>query len=491
MISNLLNGFATAMDPVLIITMMLAILGGLMIGAIPGLSATMGVAILVPLTFKLPAEQGLFILVAIFISAVQGGSVPAVLINTPGTPASAVTTLDGHPLAKQGKAGRAIGIAQVSSFFGLLISWVLLVTMAPLIAKIALKFGPAEYTAIAFFGLSMVVSLSSESVVKGIISAIVGLIVASIGMDPIEGIPRLTFGSSYLLGGVSYVPALIGLFAISEVLTDVEHIHEPAEKVDSEKNAKLPTSDDLKTIGPTVFRSGLVGTLLGSLPGVGADVSSFICYGIEKRVNHDKIKLGEGNIKGIAASETGNNAVCGGALIPMLALGIPGDAVTSIILGSLIIWGIIPGSALFSRNGELVYTLFAGFLVASIFTLIMGLLLVKPFTKVLSIPQHILLPAVGLLCLVGSYAINNSVYDVIVAVIFGILGYFMRKANYPTNPVVLAMILGPMLESNARRALLLSEGSPMIFITHPISLIFIVVSVISIVLSFKAAKSVK
>lgn len=482
MIGNLMQGFAAAMDPLLLLTLVLSVAAGLIIGAMPGLSATMGVAILIPLTFGMEAEQGLFILVAIFISAVQGGSLPAVLINTPGTPAAAATTFDGYALAKNGQAGRAIGIAQVSSFIGLIISWAVLISISPLIAKIALKFGAPEYFAVGLFGLTIVASLSTESLLKGVLAGLVGLTVSCIGLDPIMGMPRLTFGVDYLLGGVSYVPALIGLFAISEILTGVEEIHSDTGKVAAQNDKVIPARADLKKILPTAVRSGLFGTLLGALPGIGSDIAAFFSYGFAKR-GKDKDTFGKGNIRGIAAAEAANNGVCGGALIPMLALGIPGDAVTAIILGSLILWGINPGSQLFVGNAGLIYCLFAGFIIASVLTLILGMSMAKIFAYVLKIPKKILLPIVMTLCLVGSYSINNSVEDVLIAVVFGIIGYGINKSGFFGSPIVLALILGPMVETNFRRSLVMSSGSYGIFFTRPISLAFLLVAFASIVLA--------
>lgn len=488
MISNLLAGFSVASDPMLLLTLVLAVAGGLIIGAMPGLSATMGVAILVPLTFKMDAEQGLFILIAIFISAVQGGSIPAVLINTPGTPAAACTTFDGYTLAKKGQAGRAIGIAQISSFIGLIISWIVLCTISPVIAKVALKFGPAEYFAVALFGLTIVASLTSESLMKGVMAGLFGLVIAAIGLDPIGGVPRMSFGSNYLLGGVSYVPALIGLFAISEVLVGVEEIHQPKGKAISQKDRVIPTKKDMKAILPSTIRGGVIGTFLGALPGIGSDIAAFFSYGVGKRGKHGS-EFGKGSVRGVASAESANNGVCGGALIPMLTLGIPGDAVTSIILGSLIIWGINPGSQLFVNSSELVYTLFAGFLIASIVTLILGMSMAKVFAYVLRIPKQVLLPIVLLLCLVGSYAINNSIHDVFVAGLFGIIGYFINKTGFFGSPIVLALILGPMLEANFRRALVISAGSYSIFYTSPIAVVFFSIAVLSAVLA--GAKNIK
>ncbi len=491
MIHELLQGFSVALDPSLMIVMILAVVGGLVIGALPGLTATMGVAILVPLTFGMTPEKGLFILTAIFISAVQGGSISAILLNTPGTPASAVTTFDGYKLACRGEAGRALGMAQISAFIGLVISWLFLITCAPAIARVALKFAAPEYFAIALFGLTMVVSMCSHSLLKGFISCAFGLLLAMIGMDPMEGLARMTYGSDYLLGGIAYVPALIGLFAVAEVLCGVEDLSKSGNNAAKQAKKVMPNLKDLWDNKINLIRSSLIGTFLGSMPGVGTDVASFIAYGQAKNWSKHKDEIGNGSIEGVVAPEAGGKAVCGGAFIPMLSLGIPGDAVTAIILGSLMIWGITPGSQLFANNASLVYTLFAGFLIASILTLIFGLSLAKVFVKVLSIPKRYILAAVFLLYMVGSYAINNSEYDVIVCMLFGILGYFMRKLDFHGSPIVLALILGSMLEANFRRSLVLSKGSYAIFFTRPICFAFLLLSVLSVVIVLRQNKKHK
>ena len=458
-----------------------AVLGGLVIGALPGLTATMAVAVLLPLTFDLPPREGLIILIAIFISAVQGGSIPAVLINTPGTPAATATTFDGYPLAKKGLAGKAIGIAMIASFIGLMISWSLLVTVAPLIARIALTFSTPEYFAIALFGLTIISTLSTDSPLKGIIAGLIGLLIATIGLDPIDGIPRFTYGVDVLLGGISYVPALIGLFALTEIFWSVEELDIVSEVAQKIKKI-LPSFKDIKKILVTAIRSGFIGSGIGALPGAGADIAAFVGYGEAKRWSKKPEEFGSGRIEGVAAAEAANNAVCGSALIPLMTLGIPGDAVTAIILGAFIIRGLRPGPSLFAEHGDIAYTIFAGFTVASIMTLIIGLCLAKIFARILNIPKKILLPIILALCLVGSYAIQNSIFDVYVTVFFGILGYFLRKFGFQGSPIVLALILGPMAEYNFRLTLTATQGDYSVFVTRPICLGFLIISVMSIVL---------
>jgi putative tricarboxylic transport membrane protein len=483
MFDQVIHGILLALQPKLFLITLLAVLGGYLIGALPGLTATMGVAILIPLTFNLPPQEGLIILIAVFISAVQGGSVPAVLINTPGTPAATATTFDGYPLAKRGLAGKAIGMAQVASFAGLLISWLMLITIAPLLAQIALTFSTPEYFAVAVFGLTIIASLSADSPIKGIIAGLVGFFMATIGLDPMDGIPRFTFGSDDLLGGISYVPALIGLFAVSEVFFSVEQITSVSQFAQKIKNV-LPTRKDIQQCLGTFARSSLIGTFIGILPGAGADIAAFVSYGEAKRWSRNPEKFGTGLLEGVAAPEAANNAVCGGAMIPLMTLGVPGDAVTAIVLGAFIIRGLRPGPSLFTEQGAIAYTLFGGFLVASILTLAVGLSLAKAFARTLNVPKKFLQPAIFALCMVGAYAIQSSVFDVYVTIFFGLLGYFMRKFGFQGSPIVLALILGPMAEYNFRLSLMSSQGDYSVFVTRPICLFFLCISLVSIALPF-------
>lgn len=323
MIESLLAGFKIAPQPEMFLVTVLAVLRGLVVGSLLGLTATMAGAVLLPLTFDMPPQEGLIILVTVFIAAVQGGSIPAVLINTPGTPAATATTFDGYPLARKGLAGKAIGIAMIASFIGLIISWLLLITLAPLIARVALTFSTPEYFAIAVFGLTIISTLSSDSPLKGLIAGLFGFLIATIGLDPIDGIPRFTFGADVLLGGISYVPALIGLFAVTEVFWSVEELglgREIRQKI----RKVLPTLREIKTVLGTSIRSGLIGSGIGALPGAGADIAAFVGYGEAKRWARRSEEFGNGRIEGVAGAEAANNAVCGSALIPLLTLGIPG-----------------------------------------------------------------------------------------------------------------------------------------------------------------------
>lgn len=487
--SGLLEGFSNFFSFNLVFLALVSVLGGYIIGFLPGLSATMAVAILVPLSFSLSAEQGLLILTSVFISAVQGGSVSAILWNTPGTPASAALCFDGYPMTKMGQAGKAIGLSQISSFIGLMVSWLFLITLSPAIAKVALKFGAPEYFSIAVFGISIVAVLCSDSILKGSLSAILGILATTIGLDPIDGIPRFTMDTVVLMGGISYVPALIGLFAMSEIFRNVASMTEETRTNVATSSGEritniIPTLAELKKYLPNMLRSSLIGTFIGALPGTGADIAAFVAYGESKRWSKDPDSFGKGNLYGLTAPQAGANGVCGGAFIPMLTLGIPGDAVTAIILGALIIWGLQPGPSLFLDSSKLVNTLFAGFFVASVMTLVVGFCLANVFVRIEKLPKKYLLPCIFLLCCVGSYSIQNSVFDVFVAIFFGIAGYYLTNNGYNGSPFVLGMILGPMIEQNLRRSLIMSNGNPLIFVSRPICLVFLSIAVMSFVSAF-------
>ncbi len=477
---NLLIGLANIMNLKYILLIMAGVAGGISIGSLPGLTATMGVALLLPVTFGMEATSGFLILIGIYVGAVYGGSVAAILVRTPGTPAAAATVFDGNEFAKRGEGGRAIGISTTSSAIGGIISALMLIFVSPYLANFALKFSSAEYFALAFFGLTIIASISAKSLVKGLAVGMVGLLISCIGLDPMTGYSRFTFGSYYLFSGFSLIPVMIGLFAMPQIYNSILegvsefHIKQHVTRV-------LPTKADMKLMLPTAIRSGFLGTFIGSIPGAGADIAAFTAYNEAKRWSKHPEKFGTGIVEGVAAPEAANNGVTGGALIPLLTLGVPGDAVAAILLGALTLQGLQPGPILFRDHIELVYTIFAGVLVANIFMFIMGILGIRLFTKVVSVPKYYLMPTIFILCVVGSYAINNSFFDVLVMMGFGIVGYFMQKVDMSASPIVLAMILGPMAEENLRKALVMSEGSASIFLTSPISLFFIVAAVGTVV----------
>jgi len=467
--------------------MFLGIAGGMAIGALPGLTATMGVAILVPFTFSMPTIPSLLMLIGIYVGAIQGGSIPAVMIRTPGTPAAAATSFDGYPLSMSGQADKALSIALFASFIGGLIGTLILAVASPVISRFALMFGPAEYTTFGIFGLTMIVSISGKSLIKGFIVAAFGLLLSTVGMDPISGVMRFTFGSYQLVEGLSFIPVMIGLFAISEVISGFQNIA-AVERINFNVKRLLPKLSELKEIWVTLLRSSIIGSFVGSLPGAGGDIAAFISYNEAKRVSKHPENFGKGEINGIAAAESSNNAVCEGAMIPLLTLGIPGDSVTAVLIGAFLIKGLRPGPMLYAQEPMLVKTLIIGFLIANIFNYLIALGGARFFAKLVSIKRCYLLPAILLLCIVGSFGIRNSLFDIFVMLIFGVIGFVFQKNDYPLGPVVLSLILGPTIESNFRRALILSSNDASIFVTRPISLIFIILAVVSVLTSLLLLK---
>lgn len=458
---------------------------GIIIGALPGLSVNMGIALLFPLTFLFQGSTGILMLMGIYCGAIYGGSISAILLNTPGTPASAATTLDGYPMAvKYGQPGRALGISTSASTFGGIFSSIMLMFFSPLLAKVAVSFSAPEYFALAIFGISIITSVSGKSITKGLIGGVFGLLIATIGLDPMTSKERFAFGSLYLSGGISFVPVLIGLFALSQAFSTIEEmISEKEQKRVKVKIKRIfPSKEDTKLIAPTILRSSLIGTLIGCIPGTGGDISSWISYSTAQKFSKHKEKFGDGSPEGIAASEAGNNSVAGGAMIPLLSLGIPGDGATAIMMGAFMVQGIQLGPLLFTQNVNQAYIVFIGLLLANIFMGILGFSGIKWFAKVINTKKTILVPLIITMCFIGSFSINHNIIDILVMLISGIAAYFLKKLEFSMSPVIIGMILGQMAESNLRRSLILSKLSPTIFITRPICLFFLILSIFSLLL---------
>lgn len=474
--------FANVLTPINLGGLIFGVAVGIVIGALPGLSVNMGIALLFPLTFSFQGIGGILMLLGIYCGAIYGGSISAILLKTPGTPASAATTLDGYPMAvKYGQPGRALGLSTFSSTFGGMFSAICLMVFSPMLAAVALQFSKPEYFALAVFGISIITSVSSGSVLKGLMGGLIGLIIATIGIDAMSGQIRMTFGTTYLLGGLSFVPILIGLFAFSQVLTSIEESYnETYVKHDINIKRVFPTMSDLKECIVTVLRSSVIGTFVGCIPGTGGDISSFISYNEAKRWSKHKEKFGDGAPEGICAPEAGNNAVSGGAMIPMLTLGIPGDGATAIMLGALMVQGMQPGPLLFQNQAPQVYTIFLGLLAANLVMGLFGFSLIRLFVKVINIPKKYLMPIIFVMTFVGAFAYNNSIMDVFVMVAFGFLGYFLNKMEFSSSAIVIGIILGGLAEQNFRGSLMMSDGSMMIFLTHPICAIFLLIAFISL-----------
>ncbi|WP_102348598.1 tripartite tricarboxylate transporter permease [Bacillus sp. Marseille-P3661] len=475
--------FLQALPNLLDIRVLLILIGGvtvgICIGSLPGLTATMGVALILPVTFGMGPITGILLLVGVYFGAIYGGSIAAILLRTPGTPASAATAIDGYALAQKGFAQKALTVSTISSAIGGVISVFILILIAPQLAEFALKFSAPESFALAVFGMSVISGIAGNSLVKGFIMCFIGLLIASIGIDPVGGFPRFNFGSTNLMSGVNFIAVMIGLFAASEAFQAVEDSVKEGQVIKTINKAKLKWAE-FKTLIVTILRSTGIGTFIGMIPGAGGDISAFVAYNEAKRFAKKEEKFGEGELKGIAAPEAANNGTTGGAMIPLLTLGIPGDAVTAVMLGALMVQGLQPGPLLFQHHPDVVYTLFLGMLLANIIMLIVGLLAVRWFIKVLSIPKLVIAAIILVLCVVGSYALGNNMFDVWVMLIFGIIGYFMKKHDYPASPVILALILGPMMESNFRRSLLMGNGDMSIFLSRPISATLIALAVLTL-----------
>ncbi|CAK7050300.1 MAG: hypothetical protein DELT_01014 [Desulfovibrio sp.] len=453
---------------------------GMIAGALPGISSTMAVTLLLPFTFALPAGTGLMLLMAIYTASVYGGSISAILINTPGTGSSAATAIDGYQLTAKGRGAQALRVSTFASALGGVVSAIALILLSPPLSKISLLFGPPEYFLLACLGLSAVATLAANSIAKGILAAVIGLFLASVGLDYSYARPRFTFGVLELEGGISFIPALIGLFALSEVLRMAENRFAPESKPADFRNDRIfPSLSELAPLWPTMGRGSIIGTIIGILPGAGAEIGSWISYNTEKRLCKHRHEMGHGSTSGVAASEVANNAVTGAALIPLFTLGIPGSSVAAVILGGLLIHGLVPGRELFTEYATVTYTAMFGFLIANILMLFFGLLLVKPFAQVTKIPRRYLAPIIVTLCFVGAYAINNSFFDVGIMVVFGFIGYVLQKAGFHPAPIVLAMILGPMAESRYLQMYSLCDGNVISYMfTRPISLALIAMIVL-------------
>lgn len=478
--------FAIGMMSVLewkpLLMIFLGVTGGILIGSLPGLTATMGVALLVPFTFGLPLNESIGMLLGIFCGAIYGGSISAILIRTPGTPAAAATLLDGYPLSQKGEAGRALSMSVFSSFVGGFSGALIMVFLSPQISKFALQFSPAEYFGLAVFGLSIIISVSSGSILKGIIVGFLGLLISTIGMDPISGYPRFTFGLIDLFEGPAFIPTLIGLFALAEVFKGVETLSSPQQVVKKIENV-FPSFADIKTSWKDIAKSSVIGTFIGSIPGAGSDIAAFVGYSEAKRRSKTPEKFGKGAIEGVASAEAANNACTGGAMIPMLSLGIPGDAVTAILLGAFVIQGLQPGPMLYQDHMDVVYTVFSSMMLANIAMLIVGLIGIRFFARAITIRKSILLPTIFVLSIVGAYSMRNSMFDIWVALFFGLVGYFLQRYRFPISPILLALILGPMAESNLRRALIIADDSMVSVLTRPITATLLILGILTLVTS--------
>lgn len=478
----LLHAIAQVLRPDILIYNLLGVVVGMIIGGLPGLSATMGVAILTPLTFWLQPAQGLAVLLWIYNSAIWAGGISAILINTPGTPASIAQTFDGYKLVQKGKIGLALGINTIYSVAGGLISTIFLILAAFPIANFALKFGPPEYFALGIFGLSMMISVSGKQLVKGLIIGVLGLLFSTIGLDPMFSIPRFTFHNVNMMNGIPFVAAMIGMFGIGEVLFQITEKRGTKKIVAMTKELGriFPTFKEFKITALPCAISSIISVIIGAIPGTGGDIASIVCWQQAKQMSKHPEEFGEGSIEGLSVTSLANNGVIGGAMTTMMTLGIPGDAVTAVLIGSLMMYGMQPGPQMFLDHADFVYNIMALLIVGNLTILVLGLLTSRLSSYILYVKDEIIWILVVGFCILGSFAINNSPFDVMVMILAGILGFIAKRMDIPVGPFILALLLGPIVESNFRRSLALSMGNHLIFFTRPISLILLILTILSL-----------
>lgn len=454
---------------------------GTLIGVLPGIGPTTGVAILIPITFGMNATTAIITMAGVYYGAMYGGSTSSILLNVPGESSSVMTTLDGYQMAKKGRPGPALGMAALASFIAGTFAILMLTLVATPLADYAVSFGPPEYFALTFMGLTLVTSLGGDSPLKGMISGILGLIVACVGIDAISGEARFTFGSMYLLDGVGFIGMAVGLFAVSEVLVNIEA---PMQQIFTEAKLNLrslfPNLQDWKDSFGAIWRGSVIGFFVGVLPGAGATIASFMAYAAEKKCSKHPEKFGTGVIEGVAAPEGANNSAAGGAMVPLLTLGIPGSGTTAVLLGALLIHGMRPGPLLFSSHPDFVWGLIASMYIGNVMLIIQNMPMIGLWVRLLKVPYKILLPLIITISAVGVFATDNSIVDVWIMFFFGAVGYLMRKMGYPPAPMVLALVLGPMVEMSLRQSLTISHGNLAIFFTRPISATLSVFALLSL-----------
>jgi putative tricarboxylic transport membrane protein len=472
-LQGVLNGFQVAFQPINLFYCFVGVFIGTLVGVLPGLGPAAAIALLLPSTFALSPVPSVIMLAGIYYGAMYGGSTTSILVNIPGEAASVVTCLDGHAMARQGRAGPALGIAAFGSFIAGTLSILILTLLAPLLVKVTLSFGPPEYFSLMVLGTTLVTYFTHGSMLKALVMALVGVLLGSVGVDSISGRYRFTFGIPTLMDGLGLVPLIMGLFGISEVLLNLEHLAEKRTIYAASMKGLLPNLKDWKRSVMPIARGSLLGFFLGILPGAGAIIASFAAYATEKRVSKHPEQFGKGAIEGVAGPEAANNAAAGGAFIPLLTLGIPANAVMAILLGALMIHGLQPGPLLMTRAPDLFWGTITSMYIGNAMLLVLNLPLIGIWIRLLRVPYTLLFPFILLFCLIGSYSVNNNIGDGIVMWVFGILGYLLKKFDYEAAPLVLALVIGPMMEEALRQSLILSAGSFAIFVERPISAGFI------------------
>ncbi|KJS83214.1 MAG: hypothetical protein JM58_13130 [Peptococcaceae bacterium BICA1-8] len=484
MIELIISGFMNSLSPYHILLMVFGIAAGIVVGTLPGLTATMAVALLVPVTFVMEPASGLVMLGAVWCGAIYGGANAAILLNIPGTPSSIATTFDGYQMTKNGAADKALLASLISSVIGGIVGVVILLTLFAPLAQVSLKFGKPEYFWLCIFGLTTISAMSTGNVLKGLLGGLLGLLIGTIGLDPVAGIPRFTFGYRPLIQGIQLVPALIGFFAFSQMLTLMERNEKYIAKYKQTPNLfKSLVSEMLQKGRSIIIRSSILGAFIGMLPGAGGPVASLIAYNEAKRWDKNPEKYGKGALEGIMASESSNNAVIGGSLIPMMALGIPGCPAAAVVMGGLLAHGIIPGSKLLTQSGDVAYTFITSLIIANLIMLPVGYFMIKLVANILNVPLYFVAPIILVLSSIGAYALRNSMFDVFVMVIFGVIAYILSKVGIDPGPLALGLVLGPIAEDALGVSLVIAhaKGSILqIMFLRPVSFILIILSILSV-----------
>lgn len=484
----ILEAFSLVFQPLCLLLILLGVVIGIIFGSIPGLSATMAVVLFLPMSFGMTPMNGIALLVGLYLGGISGGLISAILLKIPGTPSSISTVFDGGPMAEKGEAGKALGAGILYSFLGGLLSIFALMFISPYLAAVTLKFTPVEYFSIAIFSLTIIASLSGNSLLNGLLAGLLGIALSMVGMAPIDALTRFTFGQYQLLSGFDIVVILIGVFAVTDIIRagfERRHLADKMAKTTFELKGFGVSLKEFKAQFINMIRSSLIGIGIGILPGIGGSTAGLLAYTAEKNSSKYPEKFGTGVVDGVIASETANNAVIGGSLIPLLTMGIPGNTVTAIFLGGLTIHGISPGPLIFEKSGQYVYGIFLALIMANVFMLVFERAGLKAFVKLLDVPKHILLPLIMVCCVVGAYSNSSRIFDVWCVLGFGLLGLLLKKLKVPTTPLIIGFILGSMAEENLRRALQASAGDWSVFVTRPISLVFLLVSFVSVALTLR------
>ncbi|GMO41970.1 MAG: tripartite tricarboxylate transporter permease [Treponemataceae bacterium] len=479
---ELLNAIIGVFDPMVFLFLLLGVVVGYVVGILPGLSATMAVAILTPLTFWLAPQQGFAMLIGVFNSALFAGGISALLINTPGTPASIATTFDGYALTQKGYPGLGLGINTIFSCIGGWLGTAVLIIAAFPLARFALKFGPPEYFTLAMFGLAMMISVSGKNIVKGLLTGFLGLLLATVGLDPMYSTQRFTFGNLGLMEGISFIPVMIGLFGMGEVWAQMfDGVHNQKVEKLSSMGRILPTWEELKRCAPGSLIATAISVIVGIIPGTGGDIAGIISWDQARKVSKKPEEFGRGSVEGVAVTCLANNAAMGGALITMLTLGVPGESITAILIGSLMMYGMDPGPRLFTEHSQFVMTFMALMIIAYVLILVVGLVSAKYSTIVMNVRKEIIWMTVIVLCTVGAYSMNSSYVDVIIMVLSGFAGFFFRKMNYPLGPIILGLLLGRMAEANFRRSITMYDNPLQSYYTSPIAMVLLLFILLAVI----------